>query len=92
LPAQELWIARLGPILGGSVIATSAGCFATPAYLVIVSKAVQPDEQATAQSMISLVVSFAYIVRKRGEESTLLYAPSRTNPHTNLRINKSTEP
>ena len=28
---------------------------------VIVSKAVKPDEQATAQSMISLVVSFAYI-------------------------------
>eukprot|EP01043_Picozoa_sp_COSAG02_P006755 COSAG02_NODE_195_length_29750_cov_79.793329_17_plen_67_part_00 len=43
------------------MIATSAGCFATPAYQVIVSKSVRPEEQATAQSMISLVTRLAYV-------------------------------
>lgn len=58
---DRMWIARLGPILGGSVIATFAGCFATPAYQVIVSKSVRPEEQATAQSMVSMISRTAYI-------------------------------
>jgi hypothetical protein len=64
---DRIWIAQLGPILGGSVVATSAGCFATPAYQVIVSKSVRPEEQATAQSMISMITR---LVRK-----TPLFAP-----------------
>ena len=62
LQAGNLQVARLGPIVGGSIISTFAGCFSTPAYQVIVSKSVQPHEQATAQSMISLVVRLAYVV------------------------------
>ena len=57
--AFPIWIAQLGPILGGSITMTFAGAFATPAYLVIVSKAVKPEEQAQAQSMISLVAGLA---------------------------------
>jgi hypothetical protein len=52
---DHLWVAKIGPIIWGSLINTFFSCFANPAAAVILSKAVGQEEQASAQAAYQLV-------------------------------------
>ena len=52
---DHLWVAKMGPIIFGSIIQQFFSCFANPAAAVILSKAVGQEEQASAQAAYQLV-------------------------------------
>lgn len=56
---EHLWIAKLGPIIFGSLIIQWFAAFANPAAAVILSKAVGQEQQASVQAAFQLMIQIS---------------------------------